>query len=84
MKKVKITKKGVDWCEPCKSMKKELKKLKKAHPKWDIKDIDISKDPKKHKNLNAIPVTEICVDNKCKEIEGGITKEQIEREVDRI
>ena len=81
MEKVKITKIGADWCEPCKSMKPELKKLKKAHPDWKIENIDIDKHPEKDVG-GSIPVTKICKGNKCEEIVGGITKEEIESVVE--
>ena len=77
MQKVKITKIGADWCEPCKSMKPELKKLKKAHPDWKIEDIDIDKHPEKDIG-GSIPVTKICKGKRCEEIVGEITKEEIE------
>lgn len=81
MPKVKIIKLGADWCEPCKSMKSEFKKLKKAHPDWKIEDIDIDKHPEKDVG-SSIPLTRICVKNKCEEITGGITKEEIENIVE--
>lgn len=77
MQKVVITKIGADWCEPCKSMKPELEKLKKAHPNWKIENIDIDKHPEKDAG-RAIPLTKICVGKKCEEIVGGITKKEIE------
>lgn len=83
MPEVKIIKIGADWCAPCKDMKKELKKLKKAHPDWKIEDIDIDKHPEKDAG-GSIPLTKICKGSKCEEIEGGISKEEIESVVEQM
>ena len=64
MEKVKITKFGSKRCGPCKAMEPEMKKLKKAHPDWKIKNIDIDKHPEKDIG-GAIPLTKICKGNKC-------------------
>ena len=76
-RKVVITKFGADWCSPCVKMKPELKKLRKAHPDWEIKEIDVDKDPK-YKNITSLPTTRICVGTKCDTLIGGITKKDIE------
>ena len=81
MSKVKIIKLGTDSCPPCLVMKPELKKLRKAHKNWIIKDIDIDKNPGKYKDILSIPVTKICVGKKHKRIVGGLSKEDIEKVV---
>lgn len=78
MSKVKIKSIGSKDCDVCAITKKELKKLKKAHPSWTIREEDIDKNPKKYDKINAIPLTLVCVGKKCHRITGGVTKEDIE------
>lgn len=44
MTKIKITEYSDKNCPPCKAQKPIMKKLRKKHPSWSIKEVDVEKN----------------------------------------
>ena len=71
--KIKITEFGDQYCPPCKKQVPIMKKLKKKHPDWTIKEVDIEKNEKlagKNK-IENLPTFIVQKGSKKKRWEGG-------------
>ena len=71
--KVKITEFGDKYCLPCISQKPINKKLRKKHPDWKIKEVDVEKNEKladKH-NIMTVPTFIVEKGSKKKRWSGG-------------
>ncbi len=71
--KVKITEFGDKYCLPCKKQAPIMKKLKKKHPSWTIKEIDIEKNEKlvNKNNIESVPTFIVEKGSKKKRWQGG-------------
>ncbi len=74
MAKIKITEFGDKYCPPCKAQKPIMKKLRKKHPDWTIKEIDVEKDTgglADKNNVMTVPTFIVEKDGKKKKWSGG-------------
>lgn len=76
-----VTKFSAKWCEPCNTMKPVIVKLRKAHPNWEIIELDIDQNEAvaEKENIRSVP-TLIFREGKKKEkrITGYASKAEIE------
>ena len=71
--KIKITEFGDQYCPPCLKQRPINKKLKKKHPDWNIKVVDIGKNEKlaEKNNVQSVPTFIVEKGSKKKRWEGG-------------
>ena len=71
--KIKITEFGDQYCPPCKKQDPIMKKIKKKHPDWDVKIVDIEKNEKlaDKNNVENVPTFIVQKGSKKKRWVGG-------------
>ena len=71
--KIKITEFGDQYCPPCKKQDPIMKKIKKKHPDWDVKIVDIEKNVKlaDKNNVENVPTFIVQKGSKKKRWVGG-------------
>ena len=87
MAKIKITEYSDKYCPPCLKQRPINKKLKKKHPSWTIKEVDIEKNEKlaDKNNIQSIPTFIVEKGSKKKRWEGGpVGIDEMEKIVNRM
>jgi len=85
--KIKVTEFGDKHCPPCKKQDPIMKKLKKKHPDWVVKIVDIEKNERlaDKNNVENVPTFIVEKGPKKKRWEGGpVGVEEIEKIIGKM